>query len=263
MAQPLAECDMFVTYLREDDTMDSLLTRLARITGDPDRLVQKYRLAVVKDFIPHFLHRGMDDGLASRKRVRDSHDPAEDKQQGKKTKVAKADGEVEAKEEETSLAEATGDADADVNAQPDMQLGQDLNGNAEENGGGSDGSDNEQSTSIWSKFQRFHPLYMANGNRSVLLNTDEYPVLGVQRPSGEWGTRRYAATTADNRGSVHDADVIARVGLFFAQGVTPICHWYQDPVIVLVCCRLAFHAKSTLHTHNTRTSIASFVLAVF
>lgn len=192
MAQALPECDMFVTYLREDDTMDSLLTRLARITGDPDRLVQKYRLAVVKDFFPHFLHRGMDDAAVGQKRVRDAHDQAENKQQGKKTRVAKVNGEAEVKEEEAAPVEAAGDAEADENVQPDMQISQDLNGTAEENGGGSDGSeaDSEQPTSIWSKFQRFHPLHMGNSNRSVLLNTDEYPILGVQRPSGEWGTRR-------------------------------------------------------------------------
>lgn len=189
VVQPLQESDMFVTYLREDDTFETLLARLGRITGDPERIVEKYRLAVIRNFIPCFLHREADDAAATRKRSRDSSNQESADQQWKKTKMVEveAEGEGEGEGETVAVVEEEDDDGTVGGDQQAMQIGQGVNG------AGSEISDTEsdQRTSVWSTFERFYPLHMGPGNRSAVLNTNDYPVLGVQRPSGaEGGLRR-------------------------------------------------------------------------
>lgn len=46
----------FLSYIREDDDLNSLSDRLGKITGEND--FSKFRLALVNNYVPHFIKKG-------------------------------------------------------------------------------------------------------------------------------------------------------------------------------------------------------------
>ena len=56
MAKPVKnETEPFLTYIKENDTIETLRSRLSEMIGESIPVVSKYRLALIIDNIPYFL----------------------------------------------------------------------------------------------------------------------------------------------------------------------------------------------------------------